>query len=123
MAAALNQNCQTYSTFSLVTRLKIKVFSPDVFPADSEVISKNLTIACSIAGEAKWESLAACLVDLTEIAQIKEQISANRVRLQFAIDSWKTKGPQQTVGELMKWFEETGVSRRTVKKQYSKMFA
>ena len=80
----------------------------------------KLIQACAAVQGSKWEAISIYICP-NALDDIRKSYGGNEVLMFKVLEAWKLeKSP--TVGELLKWFKQVGVNRRTIEDKYEELF-
>ncbi|XP_065841535.1 putative mitogen-activated protein kinase kinase kinase 7-like isoform X2 [Oscarella lobularis] len=92
------------------------------FPANEDIVSENLMRACATRAASKWEEMG-ILLDVQDLDEIRERYRGIMPRMFKVLELWKMREQSPTVGKLLRWFQEVGVSRYAIKSKYEELFS
>ena len=78
--------------------------------------------ACATRAASKWEEMG-ILLDVQDLDEIRERYRGIMPRMFKVLELWKMREQSPTVGKLLRWFQEVGVSRYAIKSKYEELFS
>ena len=88
------------------------------FSAHEETVSNDLMKACAAVGGSKWEDIAIALgISLDERKYVRDLTCTDFSRMFMVLEFWKKQTVSPTVGQLLYWFNEFGINRRSIEEK------
>ncbi|XP_065839980.1 receptor-interacting serine/threonine-protein kinase 4-like isoform X2 [Oscarella lobularis] len=105
-------------THSPVEDLVVLVSETSFSSAHEETVSNDLMKACAAVGGSKWEDIAIALgISLDERKYVRDLTCTDFSRMFMVLEFWKKQTVSPTVGQLLYWFNEFGINRRSIEEK------
>ena len=93
------------------------------FPADNDVVCKDLIAAICSGASSKWEEICCFLLSAEAVTEIRRGNHSNKVSLALALAKWKTEAEQPLVKKLLLACTESSISKRVIQEKYKKVMS
>ena len=91
------------------------------FPADDDVVCKDLIAAICSGASSKWEEICCFLLSAEAVTEIRRGNHSNKVSLALALEKWKTETEQPLVNKVLLACTESSISKRVIQEKYKKV--
>ena len=91
------------------------------FPADDDVVCKDLISAICSGASSKWEEICCFLLSAEAVTEIRRGNHSNKVSLALALEKWKTETEQPLVNKVLLACTESSISKRVIQEKYKKV--
>ena len=91
------------------------------FPADADVVCKDLISAICSGASSKWEEICIKLLSSEAMTEIRRGNHSNKVSLALALKKWKTETEQPLVKKVLLACTESSISKRVIQEKYKKV--
>ena len=91
------------------------------FPADDNVVCKDVIAAICSGASSKWEEICCFLLSAEAMTEIRRANHSNKVSLALALEKWTKKTEQPLVEKVLRACTESGISKRVIQEKYKKV--
>ena len=91
------------------------------FPADDDVVCKELIAAVCSGASSKWEEICCFLLSAEAVTEIRRGNHSNKVSLALALEKWTTETEQPLVKKVLLACTESSISKRVIQDKYKKV--
>ena len=91
------------------------------FPADDDIVCKDLISAICSGASSKWEEICCFLLSPEAMMEIRRGNHSYKVSLALALEKWKTETELPLVKKVLLAFTESSISKRVIQEKYKKV--
>ena len=91
------------------------------FPADDDVVCRDLIVAICSEASSKWEEICCFLLSAETVEEIRRGNHSNKVSLQRALEKWMADTEQPLVKKVLLACTESCISKRVIQEKYKKV--
>ena len=93
------------------------------FPADDDVVCKDLIAAICSGASSKWEEICVFLLSAEAVTEIRRGNHSNKVSLALVLERWMIETEQPLVKKVLRACTESSISKRVIQEKYKKVTA